>query len=139
MKKAEDLIKDISEGKNLSFEESKVIFLSIMSGNIKEDLIENKITSRTKALLPVHLNGNAVDMDKINIIAKKHKLVVIEDACPSFMSKFPNQNNFLSTGSVSFDPPPATSSTLLFFGSNSTIYITPFLLLIIRVPRISAS
>ena len=67
--------------------------------NINEDLIENKITSRTKAILPVHLNGNAVDMDKINIIAKKHKLVVIEDACPSFMSKFPNQNNFLGTRS----------------------------------------
>ena len=45
MKKAEDLIKDISEGKNLSFEESKVIFLSIMSGNIKEDLIYKFLTN----------------------------------------------------------------------------------------------
>ena len=45
MKKAEDLIKDISEGKNLSFEESKAIFLSIMSGNIKEDLIYKFLTN----------------------------------------------------------------------------------------------
>ena len=45
MKKAEDLIKDISEGKNLSFEESKAIFLSIMSGNLKEDLIYKFLTN----------------------------------------------------------------------------------------------
>ena len=39
MKKVADLINDISKGKNLSFDESKSIFLSIMSGNISEDLI----------------------------------------------------------------------------------------------------
>ena len=39
MKKIEELIKDISKGKNLSFGESKFIFLSIMSGNISENLI----------------------------------------------------------------------------------------------------
>ena len=44
MKNTEDLIQNISEGKNLSFEESKKIFLSIMSGNIGEDLI---ITAET--------------------------------------------------------------------------------------------
>jgi len=45
MKNTEDLIKNISEGKNLSFEESKKIFLSIMSGNIKEDLIFKFLTN----------------------------------------------------------------------------------------------
>ena len=39
MKKIEELINNISKGKNLNFEESKSIFLSIMSGNISEDLI----------------------------------------------------------------------------------------------------
>ena len=39
MKKIEDLIKDISNGKNLTFDESKSIFLAIMGGNITEDLI----------------------------------------------------------------------------------------------------
>jgi len=45
MKKAEELIKDISERKNLSFDESKSIFLNIMSGNISEDLIFKFLTN----------------------------------------------------------------------------------------------
>ncbi|MBL8536041.1 MAG: DegT/DnrJ/EryC1/StrS family aminotransferase [Hyphomonadaceae bacterium] len=43
--------------------------------------IEAAITPRTKAILPVHLYGQACDMDAIMSIAKKHGLVVIEDAC----------------------------------------------------------
>jgi len=43
-------------------------------------LIESKITSRTKAILPVHLYGAMCDMQSINAIARKHKLKVIEDA-----------------------------------------------------------
>ena len=48
MKKITELIKDISDGKNLSFDESKLIFLSIMSGNISEDLIFKFLTSLSK-------------------------------------------------------------------------------------------
>lgn len=48
MKKTEELINDISEGKNLSFIESKSIFLSIMSGNISEDLIFKFLTYLSK-------------------------------------------------------------------------------------------
>ena len=44
MKKEEELIKNISDGKDLSFDESKSIFLSIMSGNIGEDLIFKFLT-----------------------------------------------------------------------------------------------
>jgi len=43
--------------------------------------IEEKITDRTRAILPVHLHGMPADMDEINAIAKKHGLTVIEDAC----------------------------------------------------------
>lgn len=43
--------------------------------------IEEKITKKTKAIIVVHLYGHPADMDKINYIAKKHKLYVIEDAC----------------------------------------------------------
>lgn len=43
--------------------------------------IEEKITGRTRAILPVHLHGMPADMDAINAIARKHGLVVIEDAC----------------------------------------------------------
>ncbi len=43
--------------------------------------IEEKVTKKTKAILVVHLYGHPADMDKINKIARKYKLVVIEDAC----------------------------------------------------------
>jgi len=48
--------------------------------NINADLIEEKITERTKGIIPVHFAGAPIDMDKILGIAKKHDLFVIEDA-----------------------------------------------------------
>jgi dTDP-4-amino-4,6-dideoxygalactose transaminase len=48
--------------------------------NINADLIEGKITKRTKAIVPVHFAGAPVDMDRILGIAKKNDLLVIEDA-----------------------------------------------------------
>lgn len=44
-------------------------------------LIEERINEHTKAILPVHIHGMVADMDPINAIAKKHNLVVMEDAC----------------------------------------------------------
>lgn len=49
--------------------------------NIDPEKIEKKITSKTKAIMPVHIFGQCADMDEINRIAKKHNLKVIEDAC----------------------------------------------------------
>jgi len=43
--------------------------------------IEAVVTTRTKAILPVHLYGLTADMDKIWVIAKRHNLIVVEDAC----------------------------------------------------------
>ncbi len=48
---------------------------------IDPDMIEKAITPRTKAIIPVHFGGRICDMDRINEIANKHNLVVIEDAC----------------------------------------------------------
>lgn len=48
--------------------------------NIDVSLIEEKITSKTKAIMPVHLYGHAVDMDPVLKLAKRYKLFVIEDA-----------------------------------------------------------
>jgi dTDP-4-amino-4,6-dideoxygalactose transaminase len=50
------------------------------TGNINAELIENKITRKTKAILPVHLYGQMCDMKRIRQIADKYGLIVIEDA-----------------------------------------------------------
>jgi perosamine synthetase len=55
---------------------------------IDPDKIEAKITSRTKAILPVHILGLPCDMDHIMAIAKKHKLLVLEDACQAHMAEY---------------------------------------------------
>ncbi len=48
--------------------------------NLDLDLLESLITPRTKAIIPVHLYGHPVDMDRLNAIARRHDLLVIEDA-----------------------------------------------------------
>lgn len=50
---------------------------------IDPEKIESAITKKTKAIIVVHLFGHPADMDRINEIAKKHSIVVIEDACQS--------------------------------------------------------
>jgi len=61
---------------------AKPVFVDVEpeTGNINADLIEDAVTSRTKAILPVHLYGQMCDMKKIRQIADKHHLAVIEDA-----------------------------------------------------------
>jgi dTDP-4-amino-4,6-dideoxygalactose transaminase len=59
--------------------------------NIDPAKIEEKITPRTKAIIPVHLFGQCCDMDAINAVAKKHDLVVIEDACQAIGAEFKGQ------------------------------------------------
>ena len=51
--------------------------------NIDPSKIEEKITERTKAIIPVYLHGLVADIDEINRIAKEHNLIVIADACQS--------------------------------------------------------
>ncbi len=56
--------------------------------NIDPAKIEEKITKRTRAIIPVHMYGLPADMDKIQEIAKKYKLRIIEDACEATMAKY---------------------------------------------------
>lgn len=56
--------------------------------NIDPAKIEEAITSRTKAIIPVHLYGQPADMDPINAIARKHNLVVIEDAAQAHGARY---------------------------------------------------
>jgi len=59
--------------------------------NIDPDLISAAITSKTKAIMPVHLYGHPADMDSINKIAKAHNLIVIEDAAEAQGAKYKKQ------------------------------------------------
>jgi len=59
------------------------VFVDILhdSWNLDPSQIEEAITPRTKAIMPVHIGGEPADMDAIQEIAKRHGLLVIEDAC----------------------------------------------------------
>ena len=56
--------------------------------NIDVEKIAAAITSKTRAILPVHLYGQPADMEAINEIAKKHDLIVIEDACQAHGARY---------------------------------------------------
>jgi len=68
--------------------------------------IERAISKKTKAIIPVHLNGRMCDMGKIIKIARKHKLIVIEDAAQALGAKFKGKmaGAFGLTGCFSFFP-----------------------------------
>jgi len=87
---------------------AKPVFIDIKRDtfNINPDLIEGLITSRTKAIIPVHLFGLPAEMDKIMKIAKKYKLKVIEDAAQAIGAKYKNKKvcSFGDCGCLSFFP-----------------------------------
>ncbi|MBS5942923.1 MAG: DegT/DnrJ/EryC1/StrS family aminotransferase [Finegoldia magna] len=60
--------------------------------NIDPSQIEEKITDKTKAIICVHLFGNACKMDEINDIAKRHNLYVVEDAAQAINSQYKGKN-----------------------------------------------
>ena len=53
--------------------------------------IEEKITDRTRAIMPVHIFGMPCDMDPINAVARKHRLSVVEDACQAWLAEYKGQ------------------------------------------------
>jgi dTDP-4-amino-4,6-dideoxygalactose transaminase len=58
---------------------------------IDVDKLERAITPRTKAIVPVHLTGDVVEMPQIMEIAARHKLAVVEDGCQSLMGEYRGQ------------------------------------------------
>jgi len=85
---------------------AKILFIDIRPDtmNIDENLIENAITEKTKAIVVVHYAGVGCEMDKIIKVAEKYKLWVIEDAAQGIMSKY--KDKYLGTighlGAISF-------------------------------------
>jgi dTDP-4-amino-4,6-dideoxygalactose transaminase len=71
---------------------------------INPDKIEAKITSRTRAIMPVHILGLPANMVRIMEIAKKHNLLVIEDACQAWLAEINHKKvgTFGNTGCFSF-------------------------------------
>ncbi len=69
---------------------AKAVFVDVRPDtmNIDEKLIEDAITERTKAIVPVHYAGVACEMDTIMDIAKRHNLLVIEDAAQGIMASY---------------------------------------------------
>lgn len=80
----------IATANSVSYTGATPVFIDseIDTWNIDPDLIADAITPKTKAIIPVHLYGQPADMDKINNIAKKHDLLVIEDAAEAQGAKY---------------------------------------------------
>lgn len=74
--------------------------------NMDMDALERAITPRTRAVVPVHLNGRVCDMERLNSISKKYDLLVIEDAAQAIGSTFCKRKagSFGLTGCFSFYP-----------------------------------
>lgn len=73
----------IASANSILFTGAKPVFVDIdpVTFNIDPSQIERAITSKTKAIMPIHLYGYIADMDAITDIAKRHNLAIIEDAC----------------------------------------------------------
>lgn len=86
---------------------------------MRVDQIEKLITPKTKAIMPVHLFGQCVDMEPLMAIARKHRLAVIEDAAQAIGSKYQDKDagTFGDTGCFSFFP----SKNLGCFGDGGLV------------------
>ena len=80
----------IATTNSILYQRARPIFADIdpRTFNIDCDSIREKITARTKAIIPVHYAGLPADMERINEIAKQHKLVVIEDAAHALGAQY---------------------------------------------------
>lgn len=112
----------IATAEVIAFLGAKPVFVDIdkESYNIDPTKIEDAITERTKAIIPVSLYGQCADMDAINDIANRHNLPVIEDACQSFGATYNGKKscNLSTIGCTSFFP----SKPLGAYGDGGAIF-----------------
>lgn len=87
---------------------AKPVFVDIdaQTYNINPSLVKEKITSKTKAIIPVHIYGQAADLDPLKTIAAEHNIALIEDCAQAFGAKY--KNKYVATigdlGCISFFP-----------------------------------
>lgn len=112
----------IATAEVISFLGAKPVFVDIEKDtyNIDANKIQDAITERTKAIIPVSLYGQCADMDAINEIAQKNNLYVIEDACQSFGATYKGKKscNLSTIGCTSFFP----SKPLGAYGDGGAIF-----------------
>jgi perosamine synthetase len=93
---------------------AKVVFcdIDLETFNLNVQQLASLVTSKTKAILPVHLFGMAADMGPIKAFAKQHKLWVVEDAACGFGSRYEGQHvgTLGHTGVFSFHPRKAITT-----------------------------
>lgn len=98
----------ISTSETITQTGAKPVFVDIepLHYTIDPSKIEEKVTSRTKAIIPVHLYGHPADMDAIMAIARKYNLFVIEDCAQAHFSRYKGQNTGIIgiAGTFSFYP-----------------------------------
>lgn len=112
----------IASGETIAFLKAVPIFVDIEedSYTIDPDKIEKAITKKTKAIMPISLFGQVADMVKINAIAKKYNLYVIEDAAQSFGATHHGKRscNLSTIGCTSFFP----AKPLGCFGDGGAVF-----------------
>ena len=97
-----------------------LVDIDLESYNIDPDLIENAITEKTRAIMPVSLYGLPADFERINAIAKKHNLFVIEDGAQSFGALYQGRRSchLSEIGCTSFFP----AKPLGCFGDGGAVF-----------------
>jgi dTDP-4-amino-4,6-dideoxygalactose transaminase len=87
---------------------ARPVFVDIdpVSYTMDPTLVEAAITNRTKAILPVHLYGNVAEMDSLMAIARRHNLILVEDACQAHGAQYKGRmaGTFGVAGCYSFYP-----------------------------------
>lgn len=96
----------VATANSILMQGARPIFADIdpLTFQISAEEIEKKITSKTKAILPVDLYGQVYDVEKINALAKKYNLKIIEDACQAHGAEFKGRRagSFGKAGCFSF-------------------------------------
>jgi len=112
----------IATAETIAFLGAKPVFVDIdeKTYNIDSSKIEEKITSKTKAIIPVSLYGQPADIDAIGTIADKHKLKVIIDGAQSFGSTYKGKtdSNLGDISTTSFFP----AKPLGCFGDGGAVF-----------------